>query len=279
MTGSLTIGISPGIQEIVLNPGEVYEGDFLVLNPYPDGAKIDYEISVRPLSVKDELYNLSFSVADDYNQIVDWVTLAKREGTLLPKEEASIHYVISVPEDAPAGGQYLSFIAAIKNPNASSDAGISVSDNTRVASLLYATVKGETRESGRIIENNIPLFSLDTPIRTTSVVQNTGDVHGRATYVLQVFPLFSDEEVFTNAETPAESTIIPATKLFSEKTWDSTPMLGIYRVVQTIKFAGVEDSAESVSIVCPIWFLGLCILFIASVISMFINKIKMHKKP
>lgn len=279
MSGGASIAVSPGAQDIFLLPSTTYEGEFSILNPFTDDGSIRYTVKVAPFTVEDEHFTLDFEDKTDASQIVDWITLETSEGVLEGHAETVIRYKITVPEDAPAGGQYAAFLVRSEPAEASTPTqeNVSIRSTSQVAMLLYSTVAGETRTSGEVLDNSVNMFYLGTPIKVSSLLKNTGNVHIPVAYTLKIFPLFSGEEVFTNEENPARSTLIPNTSLYSEKTWEETPLLGVYRVVQEISFAGETDVRETISLVCPLWFLFLILAFLGTIIYWFIDRTRKRK--
>ena len=85
------------------------------------------------------------------------------------------------------------------------------------------------------------------------------------TYTLQVYPLFGNEEVYTNEENPEKRTILPETRRLNTMSWDGAPQLGIFRVKQTVKFLDDTKVTEKLVFICPLWFLFvvLAIIFLA----------------
>ena len=277
---SYPLAVSPGLVSLdALNPGETYSGEFYVLNPSSESATVDYKITVAPLTYETWNYEPSFSDPDDFNQIVDWISLETASGSLAPQEKTLIKFNIAVPNDAPAGGQYAAFLVSLENPLEEGTASVSVSNKTQVAVLLYTSVAGETREEGYVLENNVPGFYFNQPIKTTSLVENSGNVHLLATYTLRVLPLFGSDELYTNEETPGRSTILPDTVFYSERTWKDTPLLGVFRVQQDIDFGDRIDRSESLVLVAPTWFVVLALAFLASLVLAAIERIhKLRKK-
>ncbi len=276
---SSPLAVSTGLIEVALTPGEVYEGDFLVLNPATENIISRYSITAAPLNFFDESYTPAFTDPSDYNQIVDWVEIAEPKGELKPQEKHTIHYKITVPEDAPAGGQYMSFlVAAADDATSNQQESAAVTAKSRIAILLYSTVAGETREEGTVIENNVGAFFFDQPIKTSSLVINSGNVHIPAKYTLRIYPLFSNEEIYTNEESPKISSVIPDTTLYNEKTWEDTPLLGLFRVEQEIDFGDKYNVKSNLVLVAPTWFVIVCLLFLAALIYAIIDRVKKRKE-
>ncbi len=278
-TNSISIGVSTGAQEFDnLSPSETYTGSFDIINTSSIDS-IAYKIIIAPYSVNDISYDANFSDRDDYNQIVDWIKLEDTSGELNENERKKINFKIEVPENAPAGGQYASFLVQIVNREGEKNE-LSLSSKSQVASLVYATVAGETIETADILENNINIINIDRPVSFSSMVENTGNVHLSAAYNFRIYSLFSNEEIFSNEDTPAVSTLLPETIYYTEKKWEETPKLGIFRVVQEISVADSLEtfsSSERIVFVCPSWFLILCSLFIFSMIFWFILRIRERK--
>lgn len=269
--------VSPPNQNLVLVPGETYYRTIEVASPSVSEDDVKVSAIVSRFGVKDSgvNYETDFDTVSNYNQIADWISVENPEATIAPGGRASINYSITVPQDAPAGGQY----AAIKIhketiPNATS--GIAIADQIEISSLIYAIVLGDTDESGEILENTISGFSFEPKITANALVKNNGNVHSDANYTLQVFPLFSNEEIYTNEEEPGYATIIPNQTYLHSKTWDS-PAVGIFRVVQTVTFAGETSTTERFVVICPLWLIFILIAaIILFILGIVINRRKHH---
>ena len=152
-----------------------------------------------------------------------------------------------------------------------------VAVNHRVALLVFSEVEGNTRREGQVLETKIPTILFNPPITATSLVENTGNVHATAYYTLQVFPLFSDEEVYTNEENPATLTIPPETQRFNSISWDGAPQLGIFRVRETVTILDDTQTIEKIVFLCPIWFLFLILLILFFVIFWLVSRARSRK--
>ena len=275
---SLSIGVSKGIEKIELSPGETFSGEFTIIN-LSSTDSVPFLIKIAPYSVNDKTYDANFADYDDYNQIMDWITLEFSSGELEPGEKRVVPYEISVPENAPAGGQYLSFLVEIVETDAEAKS-LTLSTKSQVASLLYASISGETIKTAEVRENKINFLYLDKPISTSSLIENLGNVHVDAEYVLKIYPLFSNEEIYSTEESPVRNTLLPETLLSSEKSWEETPRLGFFRVVQEIEIPEANESslAEKIVFVSPTWFLVLVSLFIFSMIFWIFFRVRERKQ-
>ncbi len=267
--------VSPMNQRIVLTQGEDYSGTFEIINPEYNTGTFYYELSVEPFFV-DENYQPVYRNNGDYNQIVDWIELENKKGSVEPNEIARVNFTVHTPKNAPAGGQYA--VIRVANdyemtPN-DSESGINVQSVPTIVHILYAEVAGETERGGEIINTSVPSFLFSGDISGTATIKNTGNVHADASYVLQIFPLFSDEEVFTNEENPKLSNILPGVARTTTVDWEETPSIGIFHVIYNVEFEGVNQKVDKMVIVCPLWLLFI----IAVIIFLIIFKILSGKK-
>lgn len=275
-TPDYRLQVSPSYAEIdEMQPGKTYDGVFKVQNT---GAKeFSYAINITPYSVSDDKYTLDSETETAYTQMKDWVTLSQDSGTLAPDSTEEIKYSIRIPSDAPAGGQYaLINVRMIQNDDANSGAAISATK--QIGFRLLGDVEGNTRRTGKVAEQNIPSILFNPPISATSVVENTGNTHITASYVLQVFPLFGNEEVYTNEESPYEVTVLPETSRYNSISWDDAPHLGIFRVKQTVTIADDTQFIEKTVFLCPIWFIFIILLIIFCIVFWICSRIKSRRE-
>lgn len=283
VTSSLIV--SPPYQRMILVPGESYSGSFKVSSSNQSKNALKYTVSIGSFSQgKDENSKDDYGTVDhisvsSYNQIMNWITLGKDEGSVEPNATDTVSFVINVPEDAPAGGQYATIIFRDKTMDGGSNGGnVAIQNVIQLAAVLYAEVAGETREIGSVINNSVPTISFSTPLTVSSMVKNNGNVHTDAEYVLQVYPLFSDTEVYSNEEEPMTSLILPESERYNTLSWDESPMVGIFRVRQTVKIFGEVSTVEKIVIICPLWLLFIIVAIIIVVIIWLVLRAKNRKK-
>ena len=276
-----SITMSPMNQRIILTPGEEYTGSFNVSNSVNNSGDLKYKIVIQPFYV-DEKYNVYYGEADELNRIIEWTTVDKTGGTLAPGAVQTIHFTINVPEDAPAGGQYEAITAVSVNEGEADESeegvGTTIKQSIGISHIIYAEIAGTTRRSGEVVSTNIPSFIFDGNISAESTIKNTGNTHGVATYTMQVFPLFSSEEVFTNEEDPEDKTILPNRALTNKTVWDKTPLVGIFNVKYTVEFEGVTTEVTKLVIKCPLWLFFIIIFVIIAIITWLVVRAKNRKK-
>ena len=267
--------VTPMSQELLLIPGETYEGVISVSNAASAQEDLKYSVNigsyglVRGESDSDDYGGgLDVQTKTLHNELMDWITIDKDHGSVKPNETDKIGFVIDVPEDAPAGAQYAT-ILVVKDEGSNTESeseGITMQSVYQLASAIIANVAGDTIEKASVIDNSIPSFLTAGPLETTSMVRNDGNVYTNAEYTLQVLPLFSNEEICTNEEKPETSLVLPDTERYHTQSCD-LPSIGLFRVKQTVKIFGESSVSEKTVIVCPIWLLFLIIfVFVALVI-------------
>ena len=266
------ISISPVSHKIEIEQGETYSGKVTVANV---GKKeFNYEMSVKPYGVTDAAYtNVTFE-ANEYTDIVNWITFSQNSGHLMPNESEVIDFTITVPEKAFSIGQYLVIVASAMSEVQNGQSGLDVIGS--VGSVVYASISGDAKNSGEITENSIPSFYFSGPIYLKSTVKNTGDVHNTAVYKLEVRSIFSDDIIYSNNDEPYTHLVLPKTERTESWTWDA-PMFGIFRVKQTIEYAGETSVEEQTIIVCPLWLIIAVVVTILLVIIWIIAKAKKRR--
>lgn len=267
--------LSPMNQTVVLNPGDTYRNTITVSNPSTSEEEFHYKVVVNPYDV-DENNVDKYDSRSDRNMIVDWIKIVKNEKGVVPVNDAvTVEYEINVPQGVPAGGQYAAItVMADDNGAKSNSEQYGIHENMAIAYLLYAEVTGETVRQGEIQNVSVPGFIFSGNIMGTSSIKNTGNVHGSAHYTMKVYPLFSGEEIYTNEEKPESAVILPDKTLYNESFWDNTPAIGIFNVVYTVEFEGVNAEVSKMVIKCPIWLLFIIIFLIVLIIITIVMKIK-----
>lgn len=259
----------------VIHPGDIIHGTFSVINVGSEGFK--YTMSADPYQASDDI-GTTYDVENSYTQIAKWITFDDYNGYLSSGAEEIIHYTITVPNDIPSGGQYAAIRATMTPDYSETDSSMGIVANGAVAQLIYAQGDGETRKSGEISDNNIPIFVFKPPITTSATIKNTGNIHSKATYFLQVFPLFSNEEIYTNEEDPGSATILPESQNYITQKWEDTPFVGIFKIKQTVQFADETSINEKIVFICPLWFLVSVLALICSIIvSLYVKSLKRKK--
>ena len=247
--------VSPMSQEILLIPGESYEGVVLVSNAANSQQDLKYSVKVGSYSRiksdkdKDDYGSVDIETRSGRNEIMDWIELNKTSGTVGPNGVDKVVFKISVPKNAPAGAQYASIL--VINDDGEEDGkenGVTIKNVYQLASAIFANVAGENIEKGKITDNIIPSFLTTGPLETTSMVENLGNVYTDAEYILQVASVFGGDELCTNEENPDKKLVLPETERYNVQTCD-LPAVGIFKAKQTVRIFGEASIVEKPIIV------------------------------
>ena len=273
--------ITPGhFKYGLLEPGSSYTETFTAINSCETGGEaLTFNLTVEPYWVSGETYEPVFSGQTNRTKLSEWVTFPDgTEYTLEPTEQVEIRVRVKVPNNAVGGGQYAAVMANIVPTK---DNTTSINAQARIAILLHSTINGEVEYRGRLISQSITGFTFDPSIKTSSVVENTGNADFEATYRLKISPFFDEEEIVY--ETAHTKLILPETKRIFEQSWDEAPALGIFRVNQEIDY--VDENGEQttisysqISIICPLWLILLIVLIITMIVIAVIMKKKQRSK-
>lgn len=274
--------LSPMSQKIILTPGETYEGTIKVVNGASSTGAMQYQVTIGSYAPvhgnsKDSYGGVDVVTRSNYNIMMDWTTIDKSTGTLDSNSTAVITYKIKVPKDAPAGAQYMSLVVSDTTPKNNGDekSGFNIESKYQLASIVYANVAGETVEKGSITENSMPSVLTNNKLEATSMVKNEGNIYTDANYTLQVWPMFSDEEICTNEEKVETSMVLPETERYHVQTCE-LPAVGVFKAKQVVSIFNEKSVLEKTIIVCPIWLMIIILAILIGIIVAIIIIVKKH---
>lgn len=277
--GNNSFTVLPMSQQISLTPGETYTGKITVVNPADAEGNFKYKISIFPYAVVGENYEADLATENNRSMITKWIKITEPVGEIAPNESKEIEFTVSVPDDAPAGGQYAAITVA-SNDEAENVEGVAVQNVFEIASIVYATVAGETKHSGSIIENNVPGFSAVTPVTLSALIKNGGNIHENSTFVIKVSNFFTGEVILPTEDDEGiyNEVIMPESTRRIERNVSNLPAIGVIKISQTIYYNNEFSTVEKDVIICPIWFMALVLLTLASIVTTIVMMIKKHKK-
>ena len=275
-----TFTIMPMSQRVSLTAGETYEGSITIVNPADATEDFAYKTKVTPYGVVGEDYKADLTSSSKYTAVSEWIEIEEPTGKVKPNETKKVHFKIKVPKDAPAGGQYAT-IAVSSDQSSNASSGVAVQNVFEMASIIYATVAGETKHEGEILDNNIPGFVMNGPVTLTATISNTGNIHETATFVITATDFFSGNVILPNDEVDGQYSeiIMPDTTRYIEREVSNLPALGVINISQTIYYNGQEPSVvERNVIICPLWSLLLVIATITALIATVVMIIRKHRR-
>ena len=279
MSSGNEFSVTPMNQMIELVPGETYIFSITVSNPVNSAENFDYRVYAAPYSVVTEEYDADVAKKTDHTRMVDWITITEPTGTIVPNETKDIEFTITVPENAPGGGQYAAIIVGADDKD-EVNGSTAVTNVLEIASILYAKVDGEIVHDGEVVENNVPGFVTDPKINVSSLITNEGNMHEIASIAITAKNVFTGETIASaELENGAYAELIlPDSQRFINKEINELPMIGIINVQQDIYYNGETSTVEKNVIVCPIWFLVLLALTLMAIVWKIVKNIRKHKK-
>lgn len=268
--GDIVLSVRPSEQSIALHPGENLDGVVQVSN----NGRLDFtfELSSTAFRITNNHYDAEFSNETATTGLPSWISFDQPSYHIGVGEKIEVPFHISVPEDVPSGSQYAAIIVRTKD---SADSEATVRVITQVAALVYGhVIGGETREEGAVVEQSMTTLLLSKDFSATAVVENTGNIDFRFLHELTIYDFFTGREVVTpdavdendNPIAAAALTVLPGTSRTSTLKWDNAPMLGLFRIRQTVSFLEESFTVEKVVFFCPIWLVIAVAAFIVLII-------------
>ncbi|MBO7657614.1 hypothetical protein J6S55_03180 [Candidatus Saccharibacteria bacterium] len=267
--------MSPMTSRMTLNPGDTYTGSFWIVNPEENTASIKYTLQVKSF-YRDDDSKAIFEDVEGRGRIAEWITLDVPESNILaPKTSDEIKYTIKVPSNAPGGGQYAAIAATSIISDNNGASAVNLSETIVMAHTIFAEITGQTKKSGEITDLSSPGFISDGDIVAKSRVANTGNVHGTATYTLEVYPIFSDHPIYSNASNPDKKLILPDRTIIHETAFENTPSVGLFNIYYKVEFeSGEVKELRKLVIKCPVWVVFIIFLVLIGLTTLAVIKIK-----
>ena len=277
--GNSTFTVLPMSQRFSLEPGKTYTGSISIVNPADATEDFLYKVSVSPYGVMGEDYTADLVTVTNRSEIVKWIKISEPTGRVKPNETKEIEFTITVPEDVAAGGQYAA-IAVSSNETTTANEGVAVNNVFELASLVYATVAGETKHDGEILENNVPGFVIKNPVTLSALISNNCNVHEDATFIISASNVFTGEVILPTEDNEGRynELIMPESTREITREINNLPALGIIKINQTIYYQGDANTIEKNVVICPIWFMALLFVTILAIIISVVKIITKHKR-
>ena len=271
--------VTPMSRKVELKAGETYTGTVVVANPMTAEQNFAYKVSVAPYSVEGTMNNANFATESLRSQITKWITIDKPSGVLAPNESAEITYTITVPEDAPGGGQYAAIMVGSDN-TAPQAQGVNIQNIYEIASIIYARVDGEIKRSGEITENDIPGFVTAMPLTVSTELQNSGNIHETASVRVTVNNFLNGSQVYPaeGEDGILEEIVMPDSSRMVSRELGSLSPVGLYQITQSVTYMGQTSSNSQLVVACPVWFMAMVALTLGVIIYGITRAIVKHRK-
>lgn len=282
--GDVVMSLTPANQDLELTPGERYQGSLKVTNV--GRLPFDVKAFVSPYYVGNDEYTPDFNAENSYTKLPNWITLEKYRFHLEPDESYTLRFIVDVPEDVAAGGQYAAIMLLSDAGDAAGEDAVKVS--AQLAAILYGHVNGgEARAEGELTEHDFPAFIMDGKFSASQTVKNTGNVDFKVTQKLTIKDFFSNQEVVNPDSLSSDgrpigynvATVLPGTSRTGILTWDDAPSFGFYHVTQEINFLDQTQVFTRVVFFCPTWLIiivGAAVLVVIAWIVLRLIKKRKH---
>ena len=270
--------VTPMSHNVELAAGETYTGTVMIVNPADATQDFHYKVTVAPYAVVDDEYTADFATQSQRTQIADWITLDEPTGVIEPNGVKKVNFTITVPETAPAGGQYAALMVSANTDTEASE-GVAVNNVFEMASVVYAHIDGETVRDGAVLENNVPGFVTAMPIRVGAMLENNGNSHEIAQISLEVTSIFSATPIYPKEGESGvvNEVIMPETSHYATRDITGLSPLGIYTVTQTIDYIGEQSQVKQVVVACPIWFMALMMITISAIVATIVKRARKRR--
>ncbi|MEX0896125.1 MAG: hypothetical protein WDZ94_04305 [Patescibacteria group bacterium] len=245
---------------IALDPGETEQVMLRVINTGDESVTI--RSTPQDFVVFDDAQTptpINLDDADNRWSLASWLTITPSTQTLQPGEMASLQAVISVPEDALAGGHYAMVIhqpdmsGGTQNADGTQNTQASAVEQ-RVGTLLYVMVNGLINEEAVIREFTLPEFSEFGPVPYSFAVENLSDIHIQPRITVEIHNMFGQRVESMQLDS---KNIFPFTAREFEGQWDRIWGFGLYTAEVTMSY-GSEGSVVSMSE--QFWLLPITII-------------------
>jgi hypothetical protein len=277
------IGVSPGkIRDVDLTPGKRHEGLYRVYNEGKNDISI--VIGISPFSYSADYENVNLMSSSSYNQIQEWIEIDRNPISLKAGEMKTIPFVITVPENARAGGQYFAFINRINPGSEPDEKGGMISGVKQIGLTVGTKIIGEDLNAcGRVIDQKANFWQFSAPLVTTAVIENCGNVDFVAYGRLKIEnALFGGGVIY---ETPGEKDIDIRVFPNGENTirekdinWESAPIVGLFKVTQEVSIGDKVEVMTKTILILPLWILMIILIIILLIVLAIIIERKSRRK-
>lgn len=242
-----SITLSPAAKRLQLEAGSTTNDSFIVVN---DGdTSYDFTVYTAPYSVKGEQYEQDFTTQTGNGDAYKWVSFPQSKWHIEAGQKVTVPFTVRVGAGIPAGGHYGTiFVETMVLPNGDETG---VARKKRLGLILYTNVKGETQTVGKVKSLLLDFFQPAAPIKSETVVENTGKTDFNAVSRMTVKDLFGQEKFSTSSE----NIILPSTTRRTELAWDNSPWIGLFRVSVQSQLLNENKTTESIVLVVPRWLL------------------------
>lgn len=264
------VQISPSIQRTgAINPGKTYSNKLVVTNNESEPVKI--EMVVEPYSVENGSYTPNYSKKTSFTEIVNWIEFDDYDEYLEPGKTVEVGYTAKIPEGIHGGGQYAVIFAQATKAKGDEN---SIQAVARSGMILFAKVNGDIIEKGEIIDIKTDGFLLAPPINASLKLTNTGNIDTTAKITVDIENAITGAKIYSNADSPRETSLIPDTEKDVNLQFDNVLRLGVMRLTMRVEYLDDTQVINRLVVICPIWL----IIIVIAIIIIIVAKIMIKKR-
>jgi hypothetical protein len=267
--------ISPARMEMVSDPGQKTDGEFLLINEQDSDAT--FYTSVENFEAQGESGTPNFTTSKE--GLASWVTVTDKV-SIKKGERVKVSFSVNVPKDADAGGHFAAIFLSTVPPT---QQGGSVSVGAKIGMLILFKVNGDIKEGGGIksfiLKDNVHVLT-SLPANFVYRFTNNGNDRANPTGNIVVRDMIGLTAAKLNAN-PSLGNVLPNSTRRFDVVWgpqDGIPdsasffehvsyqfsnfAFGVYHAGMSLTFGTSGTSADSFFFVVFPWQLVIVILVI-----------------
>ena len=240
-----SITLSPTSTKTTADAGKTIEGKVTIVN---DGTQTyEFLLYARPYSIINNDYtNPNFTNVTARTDVYKWISFPQTRYRIEAGATVTANYTMRVPKDAAPGGHY-GVIFAETQPDESKASGNMILRKKRVGSILYVTVNGEYKLSGKDAGASISPWQPTPPLRATISATNDGNTDFTTATRLVVKDIFGT----TKYDVKKDYQVLPDTTRTMTLEWQKASWFGFYKVEAYQSFLKETVKHEGYVLIVP----------------------------
>ncbi|KKQ25168.1 MAG: hypothetical protein US40_C0011G0053 [Candidatus Roizmanbacteria bacterium GW2011_GWC2_37_13] len=271
---ALPLTVAPARQQLTVDPGESTAVNVRFYNQ--SESPVSGFIKVADFIVDDS--EGTPRIVEEAGQVSPkfsgqtWFSLPFDRATIAANDKVSFQAKINVPFDARPGGRYVAVYfepsgSLPESVSAEKEAGVSV--GSRLASLVYLKVNGDSLEKALLSRFFAPNFLEYGSIKINTQILNRGDYHIRPRGVITLSNVFGGP---VDQKSLKEENIFPDTVRSYENSLGQKWMLGKYKLTLTASYGDKGQVLEGFTYVWLFpWRVAIVIVLTAFIITLLIS--------
>ncbi len=187
---TVTLGISPQILELSINPGESQTSTFRLTNASKDSVIV--KTTPKNFTPRGEEGAIDLTEDKTSYSLADWLTTSPKTTTLSPAATEDFVVTVNVPAGAEPGSHFGSVVFQTVPPEQQGTAALV---SQEIAPVILVKVPGDIKQSAAIasFKPAQSLYSLEKTIDLKARIKNTGNVHFKPSGTIVIKNMFGHE--------------------------------------------------------------------------------------